>query len=935
MSDFPCPAGSSGATALFSKRPETRFSSKLPEVLSLEAGMRFALSTRAIGRILTAISAVATSTACCAEPAANLTRWRVAEADCEYRVDFQRRVADRGLEDVEALQLTAGNGTFIRVVTAIDPVRIVPELEITLPVRASREALQLLARVVLPRTRDSVTGGPVTILVGGTLYRDTGNWQRLHLRNIHQLCADQARVLRWSARGESSRSKIDVRESYIDLVVVNVYGGKGITSVWLGNPEIDGQTQQSRRPATTDVVSQSFRPVRRVAHDESTASAAPVARVTTDGNMLFIGKRPLFVRMIDHRGESFEFLRDLGFNTLRLSRTATASEVDSARRLGLWIVCPPPDLTRTTTTNYDRVLCWDLGDRLAARDLEDAARLASTLRHNELLPKLPLVAGVDTALHAFSRHADILLHSREPLGTEFDTRNFGRWLNERPRLARPSVLHWATIQTEPLLSLQRQWTAFGFPGVGSGLIEEPQLRQLAFLAVGAGMRGLHFRSRTQLDGPDARASARAAMLRLVNAELDLVEPWVAGGKAVGAADTGDPRVMAPILYNKRAQLLCVIDCQEQEQYVFLDGRKPMSVTVPGAPVANEVYLLTGIGLRLLDTQRVAGGLRIDIPDFHSPAIVLLSREPMVINSVSRRVQERAGQVAQLRFQVVADAAQRSAAIAQQLSLHGIKDEHAVDDLQRASAQLQQAQLLLQQRNTVAAERSAARARQSVSAAQHALWQRSIRSFPAPAASPLCTQFGTLPWHWHLARNLPSPRSAFNMLPNGDFEDAMQGPNGWQPWEHTPADVVADVSLTTDDARTGSRCLRLRAVGQTAAVGESVIESPLVWLTSPPMPVAAGQIVRIQGAIKIPTPVRGSADGVLIFDSLGGPELGYRMSHTAGWQPFVLYRATSQSEHITLTIALTGVGEALLDSITVSPLAAVRSANRGAGTHLTR
>jgi hypothetical protein len=749
------------------------------------------------------------------------------------------------------------------------------------------------------------------------------------LSNIPKLCDDQARVLRWSARAESSRNKIDVRESYIDLVAVNVYGGKGVTSVWLGNPEIDGQRQQSRRPVTTDVASQSLRPVRRVAHEESIGTAARAARVTTDGDMLFIGKRPVFVRMVDHRGESFEFLGRLGFNTLRLARTASESELDSARRFGLWIVCPPPDLNRADTTNYDRVLCWDLGDRLTSRHLEDTASVASALRRTELVPKLPLLAGADTALHAFSRHTDILLHSREPLGTEFETHRFGRWLRERPRLARPGVLHWATIQTEPLLSLQRQWTAFGFPGAGSGLIEEPQLRQLAFLAVGAGVRGLHFRSRTQLDGPGTAASTRAAMLRLINAQLDLVEPWVAGGKAIGEADTNDPHVIAPILHNKRAQLLCVIDCQEHDQYVPMDGRRTLSVTVPGAPASNEVYLLTGTGLRLLDTQRVAGGLRIAIPDFHSPAMVLISREPMVINSVSRRLQERAGQVTQLRFQVVADAAQRTEAITQQLSLHGITDKHAADDLKRANAQLKRAQLLLRESNVVSAERLSASASESVFAARHALWQRSIRGLPAPTASPLCTQFGTLPWHWHLVRNLPSPRRAFNILPNGDFEDSTQRPNGWQTWEHAPADVAADVSLTGDDAKTGSRCLRLRAVGRSAAVSESVIESPLVWLNSPPLPVAAGQIVRIKGAIKIPTPVRGSADGVLIFDSLGGPELGYRLRHTAGWQPFVLYRATGQAESITLTVALTGVGEALLDSVTVSPLVAVRSAKSAA------
>ncbi len=592
--------------------------------------MRFPLSTRASGPLLIAIWAVSAVDPCCAEPSTNPPLWRVAEADCDHRVDVQRRVEDADLKEVETLQLTAGNGTFIRAVTAINPVRIVPELEVTLPVKSNREGLQLLARIVLPRTRDPATGGPATILVGGSLYRDKGNWQRLRLKNIHDLRDEQARVLRWSSHSQSSqiassRSKIDVRESYIDLVAVNVYGGKGITAVWLGNPEIDGQRQQSRRPATTDVVQQASRTprtVRQVAHDKPLKATAAAARVTTDGDMLFIDKRPAFIRMIDHRGESFEFLRGLGFNTLRLVRPPTEAELEMSRRHDLWIVCPPPDLD-LDAAGSDRMLCWDLGDQLTSRELEVTAGRAATLRRQDRLPELPLLAGVDASLHSYSRHADILLHSREPLGTDFETLQFDRWLRERPRLARPGVLHWAAIQTEPLAALQRQWAAFGFPGVGQGVIEHAQLRQLAFLAVGAGMRGLHFRSRTRLDGADVTAKTRAAMLRLLNLELDLAAPWVAGGKAIGRADTADPRVIVPILRTKRAQLLCVINCQQNEQYVPVDGRRALSVTVPGVPVSNQAYRLTESGLRLLETRRVAGGLRLDIDDFHSPSLILI------------------------------------------------------------------------------------------------------------------------------------------------------------------------------------------------------------------------------------------------------------------------------------------------------------------------
>ena len=93
----------------------------------------------------------------------------------------------------------------------------------------------------------------------------------------------------------------------------------------------------------------------------------------------------------------------------------------------------------------------------------------------------------------------------------------------------------------------------------------------------------------------------------------------------------------------------------------------------------------------------------------------------------------------------------------------------------------------------------------------------------------------------------------------------------------------------------------------------------MWLNSPPVPVEAGQLIRIQGWVLIRKPITGSVDGLLVSDSLGGECLAARIQHTKGWEPFTLYRIAPQSGAMTLTIALSGFGEACIDDVTVQPL----------------
>jgi hypothetical protein len=84
-------------------------------------------------------------------------------------------------------------------------------------------------------------------------------------------------------------------------------------------------------------------------------------------------------------------------------------------------------------------------------------------------------------------------------------------------------------------------------------------------------------------------------------------------------------------------------------------------------------------------------------------------------------------------------------------------------------------------------------------------------------------------------------------------------------------------------------------------------------------VRQGQIVRVHCWVNVPRPLGGSLDGLVVFDSLGGPELGDRVRGTQGWRELTLYRVAGQSGELTVTFSLTGLGEASVDDLAVSLL----------------
>jgi hypothetical protein len=889
--------------------------------------------------------------------------WEVAESDVGHRVvghARSREAPHRGAA-CERFVIDASAGTTLRVQMPIEPARVIDEWKASLWVRADRPDIRLSARVVLPNFIAPKTGKPVEVLVPGSISKDAERWERL---DVGRLATGLQRQL-LALRAEHG-PKGDLTNASVTHLVLELYSSPGRYDVAIDDVLIEGIVAATPAAAVTttirdaDVQPAQFSPPPQPlapptpmapplqpppAVPQPSMPAAPQDPPTgLSRGVLEVGGMPFFPRAIDHNGEPLEWLASLGFNCVRLPAPASSDLLAEAREAGLWVVCPPPQLPDVDvrdpeslpifSSNWDRVLLWDMGSGLAEGDVEALAERARRVRACDMHAGRPLIASADSSLRNVSRHVDLLVARRTVLGTSLELTDYLTWLRERPRLTRPGTPILTTLSTELDPKTARQANALAGIG-GRGLSVDPESLTLAAMsAVAAGTRGILFTSMRRLDGEDRESRARAAAARAMNLKLKLLEPWGAAGRFAATAQSSDPEVKAFVLEAARARMVLVWRSVQGSQVVarhyagdMPKENTPLTLLVPGVPEAHQAWEVSPGGLRPVRQKRVTGGVSIVLDSFRSSGLLLLSGDPAVTAHVQERVRE---------LTPIALASARSVAglvLADGAELLARLPPSALGHLP-AAAMLSEAQRnALEGEALAATDMAAAIAKIERAAAiggqfERLTWERGVVATGSMVAGPLATSDATLAEHWRFVEALGSVQAGANLLPGGGMEriDELSG-SGWRHFAVDQPEIRTAVEIARDDPASGAASLEIRAEPTNPAEAPVVVETPPVWITSPPIAAPTGKLLQIEARVWVPQAVKGSVDGLLVFDSIGGPALAERVGMTPGWRRLVLYRivpADAAGEPLMVTFAMTGLGAARIDDVSI------RVVDRGAG-----
>jgi hypothetical protein len=354
----------------------------------------------------------------------------------------------------------------------------------------------------------------------------------------------------------------------------------------------------------------------------------------------------------------------------------------------------------------------------------------------------------------------------------------------------------------------------------------------------------------------------------------------------------------------------------------------LELVIPGAPADAQVWEISPGDVRALSHERVAGGMKVIIPEFGLTTALVLTND---VNAVD------GGQIGRLQ-----QAARRTRKLAAQYSYDLAVEELA--KVERVNSLLEQARqvqpdgqaLLAEARKRLGTAREAwsrdtesdfrvafaesQRALRPLRILMRAHWDRATQPLDSPVASPYAVSFFTLPDHWRLAEEVKSLKPAVNILSGGDFEQRdEQTAHAWSMQEVTLDPVKLNARRIADKAQEGKQCLKLEVKPNDPKLAPGALERTFLAVNTPAYPMQPGSLVRISGWVKIPEAIEASPDGVLFYDSIGGEPLAVRLTAATPWRKFTLYRRVPQSGSVSVTMALTGIGSAYFDDIRIEPL----------------
>ena len=866
--------------------------------------------------------------------------WSLADADCSPRLtghDLAAAAAHRG-DAGERFVIEATSGSMLRLQFPLGPTSVIDEFQASLWVRLNRSGARLGVRIVLPHFVSPRSGRPLAVVVQGTASRNAGHWELLEVENIASGLKQQLSALH-AEHGPVG----DLTGAVATHLILELYSAPGHYEVALDDLRVQGVIPATAGSAITvreppapngDVAG-----VQLAAFNQSAASApAQTQAAALTRGVLEVGGLPFFPRSLDLNGEPLEAIARLGFNCVRLSSPATADLLDEAQRAGVWLISPPPELPDidirdvdslpTFSARWERVLFWDMGSGLAEGNAENLAERVRRVRTCDSRGSRPLIASADSGLRTISRHVDMLVARRTVLGTSLELLDYLAWLRERPRLVRPGTPILATLSTE--LDSRTAQQAAAFSGIGGqGLAVDPESLCLASLtAVSAGTRGLLFSSTRRIDGDDHESRARATATQSMNMQLKLLEPWAAAGRFAAAAQASDPEVQAVVLEAARARMVVAWRCVQGSQIVARHyhgdlprNAQPLTLLVPGVPEAHQAWEVSPGGLRPLRHKRVTGGISLTLDSFRAHALVLLSGDPAVTAHVQERVREL------IPLELASARSLAAAVLADDVELLSRLPPSALGNLPVA-AMLAEAQQTVLQAEAAAADPMVAieglrRAAAIGGQIERLAWERGVLATGSMVASPLSASDATLADHWRFIDALAGTSPATELLAGGGMDRIEElAAAGWRHFAIDQQALRTAVEIDRSQPASGSGCLTMKAEPTSAEAAPVVVETPPVWITTPAIRVPAGRLLEIQARVWVPRPIRGSVDGLLVFDSLGGPALAERVGMTPAWRRLVLYRivpADAADEPLTVTFALTGMGEARIDEVSIRVL----------------
>lgn len=854
-------------------------------------------------------------------------RWKLLDWDCDAKIRQQEispQIPHSGLT-CEVIELRMARGTLAVLGYPIRESLVLEEFKSSLWIRSTQRGATLGVRVVFRNTKHPITGKPREIWIWGDSYGAIGSWQRLQLTGLPQRLGEKVRALRSEFGNE-----IDWGEAVIDCIAINAYANSGVQVLQLDDLEVVGLIEAPQRSGAAEesemaAVSLGNSPGRLAAASLDSSDGQTGPTIANAGDQ---GTKALATnRWLQYQGESLEWLASIGIKGIVLSATPTPKELEKAEQHGLKVLAPLPTIVplQQQAKVWSVVEGWSIGNYSDRQEYEAIRKKVEQLRGSMTHLQKPIVVEPIENLWGYSRLSNTLVLPCLQAGAYERSTELTEFLEDALRDCRGSPQVMASLATQPSLEWRRQVTSMGAiigQSTENMTTGDPiQIRSQMYRALAAGVQGMYFRSRSPLDAESNEDRVRANMLQWIHAELDLISPWLNSSRGTrNRVQSTDSNWDATLWESPKSQLIIVQPAGPVSHLSFAASNKqPLKLSWQQTSPSAQVMRFTQWKLETLPQRRVGGVVEVQIDQPHTVEFLISTSEPQVLSYFNQRFEVLGAAYA---F-AVANVAQMRLAAAQEIvsaRWQVVSNNRLTEDMlaiQRASRDMEQAYLLLGN-NTPGAMAYILRALEASQLVIHNAWSLARADVPAPQSAPWLLASSSVPLHWYLGRKIGGNSWSDLALAGGALEnlDVMLAA-GWKQ-DRRLEDQVEVLTEIVPIAPDGSgNALRIIARGKEREVPGGYAGSSL-RIRSGAIQVTAGQVIRIEGRVKVQAGCTKPQSGLLVYESIEGPALGQLLKSPQNvWLPLRIYRVVERTGPLEIMLEMRGEGDVLIDDLTVS------------------
>ncbi|TWT74097.1 hypothetical protein [Allorhodopirellula solitaria] len=897
-------------------------------------------------------------------------RWSLDENDCDARVSEHGHASDAGADGgrCETITILTGLGTKAVLVYPIEPVRPIDALAASISVKGLAKGVRIGFRVRFPYLLDPQTKRPEALLIYGSSYERIGEFQRLGVSDI-----DGDLKLKRVTLRQKYGIRADVSSPYVDAVVINAYGGAGNHTLRLDALQIDAMVPLVDELALASRVAAENQPDAGSSILESGGHGAR-RQTLTPTSKDSVGSMPAFpsgrvTRILQHNSEPLAWVRSLGFDAVWLSEPPDSSILTEAIAARMQIYAPAPSSPDPSLAPLlEPVAGWIVGGSRAldSEHVDEHAETAAWLRDLPARWQRPLVGSPVESFRQYAAMLDSVVLDAPPRIRNLSSVATKSLRQEQlTRCSNRSMAvgvfgmanHAASLQDDAIAARigTPERDAFQWHGMW---------RQIAD-AIGDRPDAILIRSSESLSSGTPRQQSRAMSFSFVNRFVAALEPWISGaeasrtGELIHDARTGQPIYVAHRLVSGPTTLLVMTTALGRGDAAMAGDGKTIEIHLPPADEGKLIWRLTDFSAERLTPVTDTNGTRLSIVSPDVVEVIAISDEVAEAGRIASSAKRFARQAALDRWQLAAEAIRQSERNWSSAVASRVTDRSAPTDLlQVAATSLESAERLVRSGQPESSLRMSRRADAWGAKSNWMLYNALVDGIHAGA--PAVTS-GDGPSEARAGRHISSPpliagdyetqiawspllktpvndlatvapsvvnqrgtrsRWSRNYLAGGDFErsGAVSGDDvltreGWTLGRRHAGWAEVEATQIERGAFSGKGALRMRVTPRGSDPLPGGYEGTCSMIRSPAVRIQDSGVVRIDVMVRT-LGFTNPHQGLLVYDSVGGQEMGVLVRDQPQWTPVTLFRQVGSDAVVHVMMEVIGGGEAIIDNTQV-------------------